>query len=199
MSDADAEQRRSPPAKSRPAPAIRPEKRLDPAAALDLISTSARLLFENGQTTERIVTTSEQLAEALGFRATLFPRWGELGLRIERDVGSRYEIMAAEPAGMDMNKVTATMAAIDKVGDGRMDAAAVRLALESIARFPAVSISRFASFAAVVAAALGVIFGVAHVGSLVLIAFSAGAIVNVIVGFILSAFVFAAHWENLGR
>jgi uncharacterized integral membrane protein (TIGR00698 family) len=31
------------------------------------------------------------------------------------------------------------------------------------------------------------------------LAFSAGAVVNVIVGFALSAFVFAAHWENLAR
>jgi hypothetical protein len=31
------------------------------------------------------------------------------------------------------------------------------------------------------------------------VAFSAGAIVNVIIGFILSAIVFAAHWENLGH
>jgi uncharacterized membrane protein YadS len=31
------------------------------------------------------------------------------------------------------------------------------------------------------------------------LAFSAGAIVNVIIGFILSAFVFAAHWETLAR
>ncbi len=31
------------------------------------------------------------------------------------------------------------------------------------------------------------------------LAFSAGAIVNVIIGFILSAVVFAAHWENLAR
>ena len=27
----------------------------------------------------------------------------------------------------------------------------------------------------------------------------AGAVVNVIIGFILSAIVFAAHWENLAR
>jgi uncharacterized membrane protein YadS len=31
------------------------------------------------------------------------------------------------------------------------------------------------------------------------LAFSAGAVVNVIIGFILSAIVFAAHWENLVR
>jgi uncharacterized membrane protein YadS len=39
----------------------------------------------------------------------------------------------------------------------------------------------------------------ASAGKKPFLAFSAGAIVNVIVGFILSAIVFAAHWENLGR
>jgi uncharacterized membrane protein YjjP (DUF1212 family) len=175
MSDADAEQRGSPLSEHRPVSAIRPGKRLDPAAALDLISSSVRLLFENGQTTERMVAASEQLAEALGARATLFPRWGELALRIDDDAGSRYEIVAAQPAGMDMNKVTATMAAIDKVCDGRMDAAAAQSALEAITRLPPVSIARFALFAAAGAAALGVIFGAAHLLSLILIAFSAGA------------------------
>src|SRR4029077_9058213 len=175
MSNADAEQRRPPRPAERPLPAIRPGKRLDPAAALDLISTSARLLFGNGQTTERMVAVSEQLAEALGFRASVFPRWGELVVRIEDDAGARYEIVAAEPAGMDMSKVTATMAAIDKVCDGRMDAAAAQSALEAITRLPPVSIARFALLAAAGAAALGVIFGAAHLLTLVLIALSAGA------------------------
>jgi uncharacterized membrane protein YjjP (DUF1212 family) len=175
MSNADAEQRRSPLPGDRPSPNIQRGKRLEPAAALDLISTSAKLLFENGQTTERMVAASEQLAQALGFRANVFPRWGELVLRIEHDCGSGYEIIAAEPTGMDMNKVTATMAAIDKVCDGRMDAASATSALEAITRLPAVSIARFALFAAAGAAALGVIFGAAHLLTLVLIAFSAGA------------------------
>jgi uncharacterized membrane protein YjjP (DUF1212 family) len=156
-------------------PAIRPGKRLDPAAALELVSTGARLLFGNGQTTERMVAASERLAEALGFRASVFPRWGELVVRVEDDAGSRYEVVAAVPAGMDMSKVTATMAAIDKVCDGRTDAAAVRSTLKGITRLPPVSIARFALFAAAGAAALGVIFGAAHLLSLVLIAFSAGA------------------------
>src|SRR5215472_2976185 len=146
MSNADTDQRCSPPPGDQPSPTIRPGKQLDPAVALDLISTSAKLLFENGQTTERMVAASEQLAEALGLRATVFPRWGELMLRIEDDAGSRYEIVGAEPAGMDMNKVTATMVAIGKVCDGRIDAAGMRLALEAIRRLPAVSIVRFVLF-----------------------------------------------------
>ena len=39
----------------------------------------------------------------------------------------------------------------------------------------------------------------ASAGKKPFLAFSAGAIVNVIVGFVLSAIVFAAHWENLAR
>ncbi|HZD48346.1 MAG TPA: threonine/serine exporter family protein, partial [Silvibacterium sp.] len=175
MSNADAGQRRSPLPREQPLPTVRPGKRLDQAVALDLLSTSARLLFGNGQTTERMVAASEQLAEALGFRAGVFPRWGELVVRIEDDAGSHYEIVAAEPAGVDMRKVTATMAAIDKVCDGRMDAAAMQSGLETITRLPPISIARFALLAAAGAAALGVIFGTAHLLSLVLIALSAGA------------------------
>ena len=96
-------------------------------------------------------------------------------MRIEHDAGSRYKTVAAEPARMDMSKVTATMAMIDKVCDGRLDAAAARSALETIARGPAVSLWRFAWFAAAGAVALAVIFGAAHFLSLVLIACSAGA------------------------
>ena len=143
--------------------------------ALDLVSRSARLLFGNGQTTERMIAASEQLGEALGVRASVFPRWDELVVRIEDDSGSRYDVVAAEPAGMDMRKVTATMTAIDRFREGRMDAAAMRSALDTITRFPPVSLARFALFAAAGAAALGVIFGAAHLYSLVLIAFSTGA------------------------
>ena len=39
----------------------------------------------------------------------------------------------------------------------------------------------------------------ASMGKKPFLAFSAGALVNVIVGFVLSAIVFAAHWENLAR
>src|SRR4029077_10435641 len=98
MSNADAEQRRPPRPAERPLPAIRPGKRLDPAAALDLISTSARLLSGNGQTTEGMVAVSEQLAEALGFRASVFPRWGELVVRIDDHARSRAVRAACEPA-----------------------------------------------------------------------------------------------------
>src|ERR1700761_5898980 len=175
MSNADGEQRCSSSPEEHSFATVRTGKRLDLASALDLVSTSARLLFVSGQTTERTVMASKRLAEELGFRARLFQRWGELVVRIEDNEGSRYEILAAEPAGMDMSKVSGTMAVIDQVCDRHMDATAARSDLDRIARLPPVSIARFAFLAAAGAAALGVIFGVSHIFSLLLIALSAGA------------------------
>ena len=142
---------------------------------LDLILISARLLFANGQTTERTVVAVEQLAEALGLRVAVFPRWGELILHIDSDTGSRFEIIAAAPLGVDMSKVAATMSVIDKVCAGRMDIEATRSALQAVTRFPPVSLARFALMTGAGAAALGVIFGAAHAHTLILIALSAGA------------------------
>jgi uncharacterized membrane protein YjjP (DUF1212 family) len=152
-----------------------PEARVASAEELALVSLSARLLFENGQSTEKVVSALEQLADALGFRATVFPRWDELTLLISDGSGSRHEILAAAPVGVDMRKVAATIGVIDDVCSGYLDAAAARSALEEVVRFPPVSIARFALLAAAGAAALGVIFGATHPFSLLLIAISAGA------------------------
>jgi uncharacterized membrane protein YjjP (DUF1212 family) len=175
MSNSGADQRDAPSPRGRPFSTAQPGESVALAGDLDLILLSARLLFANGQTTERTVAAVEQLAEALGFRATVFPRWGELTVRIDNDTGSRYEIIAVEPVGVDMGKVATTVSVIDKVCDGRMDVEAWRSALEAVTRFPPVSVARFALLAAAGAAALGVIFGAAHLPSLVLIALSAGA------------------------
>jgi uncharacterized membrane protein YjjP (DUF1212 family) len=155
--------------------AVHPEAHVASAEELALISLSARLQFENGQSTEKVVSALHQLANALGFRATVFPRWGELTVLINDGSGSRYEIVAAAPVGVDMRKVAATSGVIDEICSGHLDADSARSALEAVARFPAVSITRFALLAAAGAAALGVIFGAAHPFSLLLIAISAGA------------------------
>jgi hypothetical protein len=88
---------------------LSPETHIASAEELALISFSARLLFENGQSTEKVVAALDQLANALGFRATVFPRWGEVSVLINDGNGSRPEILAAAPVGVDMRKVAATM------------------------------------------------------------------------------------------
>jgi uncharacterized membrane protein YjjP (DUF1212 family) len=110
---------------------------------LALISLSGRLLFENGQSTEKIISAVDQLAAALGFRATVFPRWGDLTIGISDGSVAQYEIIAASPVGVDMHKVAATSSVIDDVCNGRLDTKAARLALDKVSQFP-VSITRFA-------------------------------------------------------
>jgi len=149
--------------------------RLEPAAALKLLTTTAGLLFTNGQTTERMEGAVRQLATDLGFRVTIFPRWGEMTLRVEDAATSRSEIIPVAPLGVEMHKVAATMAVVDQVHEGKLAVADVQSSLEAVARFPPVSVVRFALLAGAGAAALGVIFGDAHWLSLTLIFLSASA------------------------
>ena len=155
-------------------PDVRPGKRSEPAGGLDLILTSVKLLFANGQSTKKIVEVVQKLGAKFGVSVSVFPRWGELTMRIEDAAGSRCETIAVEPSGVDMHKVIATMDVIDQVHDARIDATTARLALEGISRLPPVSLARFALLAGAGAAALGVIFDATHIVSLVLIALSAG-------------------------
>jgi uncharacterized membrane protein YjjP (DUF1212 family) len=142
------------------------------ADELALLSLSAKLLFQNGQTTRSTTTTVTRLGMALGHRVLLFPRWGEICIRVDGP-GGRQESVGATPAGVDMNKVVATMKVIEDMCDGRINAATARSSFEAIARYPPVGVARFALFAGAGAAALGVIFGTVHWHALLLIAFSA--------------------------
>ncbi|HQS08863.1 MAG TPA: threonine/serine exporter family protein, partial [Xanthobacteraceae bacterium] len=97
-----------------PAPASSPDD------AFAVVCAAAKLLYANGQTTERTVQNAERFARALGLRVTVFPTWGELVIRMEAPTASglsRVEAIAAAPAGVDMNKVTLTLGVIDRVCD----------------------------------------------------------------------------------
>lgn len=142
---------------------------------MDIVLACARLLFVNGQTTEHTIAGATRLAQAFGYRATVFVHWGELTLRIEDDAGAFIDMIEAAPLGVDMNKVAATTNLIDAVCEGRASAAAMRPGIETIACLPPVSLWRFTLLAGAGAAALGVIFGATHFLSLILIALSAGA------------------------
>jgi uncharacterized membrane protein YjjP (DUF1212 family) len=141
----------------------------------DVVSASGSLLFANGQTTERTVSETQRVAAALGQHVTVIPHWGELVIHFPHDPGARNEIVTVAPTGIDMGKILAANDVIDDLCDGRIDAAAARAALDAAARRPPVSLVRFVVAAAAGAAALGVIFGVSHPITLLLIALSAGA------------------------
>jgi hypothetical protein len=43
-----------------------------------LVLALARVLFVNGQATEQTVVAAERLGRAIGLRAKVMPRWGEV-------------------------------------------------------------------------------------------------------------------------
>jgi hypothetical protein len=86
----------------------------------DLILAFARVLYVNGQATEQTVGAAEELGLSLGLRARIIPRWGELELQAEDKGGSLFVSVAADPTGVDMDRVAATMRAIKDLGSGRL-------------------------------------------------------------------------------
>ena len=141
---------------------------------LALILQTTTLLFANAETTERTMAAANRVADVLGYRATLIPRWDELTVRLEGIAGSQHDVAAVAPAGIDMNKVLASEQTIDAMSDGRLPPEEAQSAFARIAAFPPVSLGRLALAAAVGASALSVVFGAVHPPSIALIALSAG-------------------------
>src|SRR5258708_34263656 len=140
---------------------------------VDTVALAASLLYTHGQTTEKTVVAAQQLGRTLGVPVRVLPHWDELVVELDNTAFS--EIVPATPLGVDMGKVLAVQTIVQQVCDGAMSNAAARPALLAAGRMPPVAILRFAVFAAIGAASLGVIYGVYDVASLALIAMSAGA------------------------
>ena len=141
----------------------------------NLILAFAKVLFANGQATEQTIGAAERLGRALRLRARIIPRWGELELHAEdKDIELSSQI-AADPTGVDMDRVASTMRAVEDVETGRLalDGAAKEIA--ATAKAPPAATWLFALAAAAGAVALSVIFGVEHFVPAVLIFVSAGA------------------------
>ena len=141
----------------------------------DLILTFAKVLFANGQATDQTVGAAERLGRRLGLRAMIIPRWGELELQADDDDGKLSRQVAADPTGVDMDRVASTMRAIENIEVGRLEPDAASNAIAAIAKAPPAPTWLFALAAAAGAVALSVIFGVEHFLPTVLIFVSAGA------------------------
>jgi uncharacterized membrane protein YjjP (DUF1212 family) len=140
---------------------------------LDLIADVARLLFVNGQTTEATGLAVVRLGRALGVEASLLVRWGELV--VQTNGGQATTIVAAEPLGVDMERVARVERVVDAVCSGRLGFDTARSSLDAVGHAAPVSAIRFVAMAAAGAAALGVIFGTFDPATLAVIALSAGA------------------------
>ena len=141
-------------------------------AHCSLVIAFARLLFVNGQGTEQIFASVQSLARFLRLPSNLSLRWGEIELQVE-EAGRPIWRAAANPAGVEMSRVTAAMRLIDDVEGRRLTPEAALNAIGPIAHSPPVSLWLFALASGIGALAMAVIFGVQHVQDAALIFVSA--------------------------
>jgi len=139
----------------------------------DLILSVARVLHANGQSTDETLATAARLGNSLGLRASMIPRWGELQLHVRDGDGSLVSIRAAEPTGVDMDRVAAAMRLVDDVGAGRLTPPAAVKAINPISHAPPAPTWLFTLAAAAGAAALSVLFGIQHRRAVALVIASA--------------------------
>src|SRR6266851_1646024 len=141
----------------------------------NLVLAFARVLYVNGQATDQTMDAAERLANTLGLRAQVMPRWGELQLQAEDTDARLISAVAADPAGVDMDRVASTMRAIEEIGAGRLSPAAAKETITKISKTPPAPTWQFTLAAAAGAVALAVIFGIQHPVAAALIFVSAGA------------------------
>ena len=140
-----------------------------------LILAFAKVLFVNGQTTDQIVAVVRRLGNKLGIDAKLLPRWGELQLRVENDRMTPISYVAADPVGVDMDRVASAMQAVADVEADRLSPEQAYRLIDTIAKAPLAPTWMFALAAAVGAVALAVIFGLQHGPAALVVFVSAGA------------------------
>ena len=141
----------------------------------NLILAFARVPFINGESTHQILSAAERLSNCLGFRATIFPHWGELEVQTEDTDGKFISAIEAAPSGVDMDRVASTSRTIEELCNGRLAPANAMEAITRIAEAAPVSRWLFTLAAAVGAVALAVLFGVRHLPAAALIFASAAA------------------------
>jgi uncharacterized membrane protein YjjP (DUF1212 family) len=146
----------------------------------DLVLAVARVLYVNGQSTDQTLAAAERIGNALGLRIKIIPRWGELQLQAQDGDTKLISAVAADPTGVDMDRVATTMRVIEDLGAGRLVPAAAKEVISAISQAPPAPTWLFTLAAAAGAAALAVIFGVQHLpaAALIFVSAAAGAILR---------------------
>lgn len=141
----------------------------------NIVLAIARVLFVNGEATDQTLDAADQLGHTLGLSAKIMPRWGELQLQAEDRDARLISAVAADPAGVDMDRVASATRAIEEFDADRLAPAAAMEAITRISKRPPAPTWLFTLAAAAGAAALAVIFGVQHLPAAALIFVSAAA------------------------
>src|ERR1700733_14326929 len=138
------------------------------------VLTAAKGLFVNGESTEQTVTAAARLADVLGLRAKLSWRWDELALQVDSANGALLRLEAAEPTGVEMDRVASVTRVIDELAAGDLKPEEARAEIETVSHARPAPTWLFAIAAAAGATALSVIFGDDNFPAAAVIAGSAG-------------------------
>ena len=138
----------------------------------DALLAATALLYANGQTTHMTMTAVERLNRGLELDAVVVPSWPMLTLTA---AGDRTTVLTApvSPTAINMRKVAAMMAVVDRAQDGPLELEHVT---RGVTEADAQNITGTASFAvacATGAAALSVIYGAAQPMAVLLVALAA--------------------------
>ena len=144
-----------------------------------LVVTAAKVLYGNGQMTDKVIDVAQRLVTVLGLDAKLVPRWTGLSLV---GASSPPNTLGAQvlgwikvcPTAVNMDRVAAAMRVVADVEAGRLGPAQAVAALDAISIRPPAGDWTFALAAAAGAVALAVIFGLRHVTPALLIFACAG-------------------------
>jgi uncharacterized membrane protein YjjP (DUF1212 family) len=139
----------------------------------NLIVAFARVLYVNGESTQKTLAAAKRLSEILSLRSTITARWGELELQVEDEKGTFISMAEANPSGVNMDRVVRTIRAIEDLGAARLAPAAALGTINSISKNPPAPTWLFALAAAAGAVSLAVLFGVQHLPATALIFVSA--------------------------
>src|SRR6266404_2691047 len=150
------------------------------AQRCNLVLAFARVLYVNGQASEQTVAAAERLGRTLGLCAKVMPRWGELRLQSEDEDGRLISQVAADPTGVDMDRVASAARVIEELGAGRLAPPAAAEAIAAISQAPPAPAWLFTLSAGAGAVALSVIFGVEHPvpAALIFVSAAAGAVLR---------------------
>ena len=140
----------------------------------DVVLAFARALYVNGQSTDRILAAAERLGAILNLRARIMPRWGELQLEAQYRHAKLVSVVAADPTGVNMDRVASAMQTIEDLGAGRLAAEEAMETIRAISEAPPAPTWLFTFAAAAGAVALAVLFGVRSLSAGALIFGSAG-------------------------
>lgn len=131
---------------------------------------AAQLLHANGQTTQRVIEATTQLARAYGYEVLVLPQWDLILLRYrplnaETHTPWQDEAIHIRPTGVDMNKVSRTTHLVDRLASLPAPLAETEVLrseqeLKDISALKPSSNARFVVMAGLGASALGLIFGV---------------------------------------